>query len=110
MKFLVAVLSFVGFVAGQEGQTVTEGLLASQDDLGHSHLFFEVSLFQNRDETSAYMYRIQREVIKSHMNSYEFIKTTALEARDEIEAIERTELNEQCLDDVINRWTLQYTR
>jgi hypothetical protein len=40
MRFLVAVLSFVGFVAAQEGQTVTEGLLASQDDLGHSHLKF----------------------------------------------------------------------
>lgn len=90
--------------------TVTEDLLTAQEDLSHSHEFFEVSLFLNRDETSAYMYRIQREVIRSHLNSYEFIKTTALDAREEIDAIERTELNEECLDDLINRWSLQYTR
>ena len=101
---------FFYLLAFASSQSVTEELVAIQDDLGLSHTFFEVSLFLNRDETLAYMYRIQREVIKAHLNSYAFIKTTALDARDEIEAIKRTELNELCLDAVLNRWSLQYTR
>lgn len=110
MKFILLTLAcFFGQAFGQ-GVSVTDDLLRSQEDLSLSHEFFEVSLFLNRDETSAYMYRIQREVIKSHLNSYEFIKTTALDALEEIEAVERTELNEECLDDLLNRWRLQYTR
>ena len=105
--FLVIFFFLLAFVSSQ---TVTEKLIATQDDLELSHTFFEVSLISNRDETSAYMYRIKREVIKAHLNSYAFIKTTALDARDEIEAIKRTVLNEQCLDAVLNRWNLQYTR
>lgn len=108
--FLVVTLGWIAVIAAQENSTVTQGLLATQEDLTLSHRFFEVSLYLNRDETSAYLYRINREIIKSHINSYAFIKTLAFEARDEIEAIEKTELNEQCIDNVLNRWNLQYTR
>jgi hypothetical protein len=108
--FLVKFLGFITAVVAQQNFTTTEELVAAQVDLTLSHRFFETSLFLNRDETSAYLYRINREVIKSHINSYAFIKTLAFEARDEIEAIEVTELNDQCIDDVLNRWRLQYTR
>lgn len=111
MKFFSGIFfSLLTFVFAQEGSSVTNGLIAAQRDLTLSHNFFEVSLYLNRDETSAYLYRINREVIKSHISSYAFIKTLAFEARDEIEAIEKTELNEQCIDGVLSRWGLQYTR
>lgn len=111
MKFVSGIFfSLIGFVFTQESPTVTEGLLKAQTELTLSHRFFEVTLYLNRDETSAYLYRINREVIKSHINSYGFIKNLAFETRDEIDRIERTELNEQCIDDVINRWELQFTR
>jgi hypothetical protein len=94
MKLFFGILfSLLTVTVSQENPMMTEGLLKAQEDLILSHNFFEIFLYLNRDETSAYLYRINREVVKAHL-----------------EAIERTELNEQCIDNVINRWHLQFTR
>lgn len=92
VKLIFCVCFCASATSAQETPSVTEGLLSAQRDLRLSHRFFETSFYLNRDETSAYMYRINREVVKSHIDSYEFIKTLAFEAREEIDAIEITEL------------------
>lgn len=101
---------FLAFVAAASAQTVTEDFLAAQADLALGHEFFETTLFLNRGQISAYLYRINREIIESHINTYAFIKNLGLETREEFEAIPVTEANQQCLDNVINRWDLQITR
>lgn len=102
---------FLAFVAAVSAQTtVTEDFLAAQADLALGHEFFETTLFLNRGQISAYLYRINREIIDSHINTYAFIKNLGLETLEEVEAIPRTPANEQCLDNIINRWDLQITR
>lgn len=101
---------FLAFVAAASAQTVTEQFLASQADLALGHEFFETTLFLNRGQISAYLYRINREIIDSHINTYAFIKNLGLETREEFEAIPVTDANRQCLENVINRWDLQITR
>lgn len=110
MKLLLGVLlTFVVAVYGQ-GPTVTEGLLEAQADLALGHEFMETTLFINRGQISTYLQFINREIIDSHINTYQFVKELGLETRAEFETIERTVENSQCLDSILNRWDLQTVR
>lgn len=110
MKLTLAIiLSCAVAVFGQDG-TVTEGFLSAQADLSLGHEFFESTLFLNRGQISAYLYRINREIIDSHINTYAFIKNLGLETRAEFEALESTTESEECLNNVLRRWDLQVTR
>lgn len=101
---------FLTLVAGALSQTVTDGLLSAQADLALGHEFFETAFFLNRGQVSSYLYRINREIIDSHINTYEFIKTLGLETSAEIEAIEVNDQNRECVNSVQARWGLQMTR
>lgn len=110
MKLTLAIfLSFAVAVFGQGG-TVTDGFLAAQADLSLGHEFFETTLFLNRGQISAYLYRINREIIDSHINTYAFIKNLGLETLAEFETLQSTPENEECLNNVLRRWDLQVTR
>lgn len=108
MKFSLGVL--LTFAVAVYGQTVTEGLLSAQADLALGHEFFETTLFLNRGQISAYLYRINREIIDSHINTYAFIKNLGIETRTEFEAIPSTPENTDCLNNILNRWDLQVVR
>lgn len=101
-------LTLVGAALAQT--TVTEDFLAAQADLALGHEFFETTLFLNRGQISAYLYRINREIIDSHINTYAFIKNLGLETIEEFDAIPVTENNRECLENVRNRWDLQTVR
>lgn len=103
-------LTLVVAVFGQDGPTVTEGLLAAQADLALAHRFFEQAVALNRNQISAYLYRINREIIDSHINTYAFIKDLGLDTLAEIEALETTEEQEACVNNILNRWNLQKLR
>lgn len=98
------------FFAGAYAQTVTDEFLTAQTDLSTGHEFFETAIFINRGQVSAYLYRINREIITSHIDTYAFIKNYGLQAKADLEALERTEQNEVCLNNILNRWDLQVTR
>lgn len=111
MKLLLGVLlTFAVAVYGQEDITVTEGLLGAQDDLALGHEFCETVLFINRGQVSTYLQFINREIIESHVNTYQFIKELGLDTQAEFEAIPRTPNNAECLDAILRRWDLQTTR
>lgn len=108
MKFTLGVL--VIFLAGALAQTVTEDVLAAQADLALGHEFFETAFFINRGQVSSYLYRINREIIDSHIDTYSLIKNYGINALAELNALETTPENEACLNSIINRWNLQVTR
>lgn len=110
MKLLLGVLlTFAVAVYGQDG-TVTDGLLSAQDDLALGHEFFETLLYINRGQVSSYLQLINREIIESHINTYQYVKELGLNTLAEFERIERTVQNTQCLDSILNRWDLQTIR
>lgn len=95
MKLALGIfLTLVASAVAQE--TVTEGLLRAQAELALGHEFFETAFFLNRGQVSAYLYRINREIIDSHIDTYEFIKLTGIAAREELDALEVTDLNREC--------------
>lgn len=109
MKFTLAV--FVIFVAGALSQTtVTEDLLTAQADLALGHEFFETAFFINRGQVSSYLYRVNREIITSHIDTYSIIKNTGIAALAELNALETTPDNQACVNSIISRWELQVTR
>lgn len=109
MKFTLGVL--VIFLAGASAQTVTEDVLAAQADLALGHEFFETAFFINRGQVSSYLYRINREIIDSHIDTYSLIKNYGLNAMDDLNAIETvTPEDEACVNSIVNRWNLQVTR
>lgn len=110
MKFVIFILFAVTFVVAQDNETTTEGLLRSQEDLTLGHEFFETTLFLNRGQISAYMNRINSEVISSHLDAYALMKERILETNEALDAIEVTSETEECLNNVRNRWGLQITR
>lgn len=109
MKFSIGLLLTL-VVAAYAQEDVTAGLLAQQADLALGHEFFETTLFLNRGQISAYLYRINREIIESHINTYSFIKMLGIETLEQFNAIPRTPESADCLDFVLNRWDLQVTR
>lgn len=110
MKLTWAIILSCAVAVYGQGQTFTEELLASQADLSLGHEFFETTLFLNRGQISAYLYRINREIIDSHINTYAFVKNTAYEVRDEFDSLPSNENNVDCLNNVRNRWELQINR
>jgi hypothetical protein len=111
-KMKLALGIFITFFAGAlaQGQTVTDGLLSAQADLALGHEFFETTIFLNRGQVSAYLYRINREIIESHVNTYAFVKELGLATEEEFDQIERTPESEACLNNIRRRWDLQVTR
>lgn len=89
---------------------ITEAMLAAQADLSLGHRFFETAIYTNRAQISAYLYRINREIINSHINTYAYIKNLGLDTRAEIEGFETDENSQSCVDGVLARWNLQITR
>lgn len=106
----ILVLFAVTFVAAQVDETTTEGLIRSQADLTLGHEFFETTLFINRGQISAYMNRINTEIISSHIDAYGHMKEAILETNEALDAFEVNEQSEECLNTVRNRWGLQITR
>jgi hypothetical protein len=110
MKAAFGLFLTLAVAASAQGPTVTDGLLAAQDDLALTHRFFEQTVFLSRNQVSAYLYRINREIIDSHINTYGFVKNLGLETLAEIEGFEATEDQQSCIDNVLERWNLQKIR
>lgn len=110
MKLALGIfLTFVACAFAQ-GPTVTDGLLAAQADLSLGHEFFETTIFLNRGQVSAYLYRINREIIESHIDTYAFVKNLGLSTNAEFDNFEVTPESEACLNNIRRRWDLQITR
>lgn len=107
---LIFVFTFVTIALSQDDQTVTSDLLAAQTDLSLGHRFFETSLAENRAEVSKYISTINQALLDEHISSYESMKNLSIETHEGINLIEVNERNEECLDNVRNRWNLQITR
>lgn len=112
MKLVIGILlacSVAGTFA-QDG-ALLEGLMSAQSDLALAHEFFETIFAINRGQLSAYVYRINRLILNSHMDTFEFILTNGLEARELIEGLTaENDGQQQCLDRVIRRFDLQKQR
>lgn len=98
------------FIIGACAQDVTQDLQRAQEDLVLSHRFIEESINLNRNQVSNYINRINIQILDSHIDSYAFIKNIGLNVTAEIDAIEVTNFNEQCLDSLRNRWNIQIRR
>jgi hypothetical protein len=97
-------------VAASANPTVTDGLLSAQQDLALSHRFFEQTVFLNRNQVSSYLYRINREIIDSHINTYGTLKNMGLDTLARIEEFPATEEQRACVDNILERWSLQKLR
>jgi hypothetical protein len=112
MKLVFGLLfaCLVGTSYGQNG-VLLEGLLQAQSELALTHEFFETLMSINRGQLSAYIYRASRFVINSHMDSYAFIMTNGIEARERIEALVPENPGQQaCVDRALARFELQKQR
>lgn len=104
---LLAILILAALAAAQEvPRTVTDGLRDSQADLALGHEFFETTLFINRGQISAYIYRINRELIDSHIAAYGNMKEHILATNDALDVFEPSE----CMTAVRQRWEFQINR
>jgi hypothetical protein len=113
MKLILGIFLIftVGSVISQDDlHESTEQLLASQSDLSLGHRFMETAIFLNRAQISAYLYRINREIINSHIDTYAFVKNLGLDTLAELDGLQTTPENEGCVNNIRNRWTLQVTR
>jgi hypothetical protein len=85
--------------------------MSVQGELGLTHEFFETLMGLNRGQLSAYIYRVTRAVLDSHMDTYEFIFVNGGEARDHINSLTPSNPGEEeCLDTWIRRFELQKQR
>lgn len=101
------VLAFVALGAHSQEDT----LMSVQDELAHTHLFFETIMGINRGQLSAYIYRITRSVINNHLDTFERIATSGSAARDHINSlVGANEAEENCLVRWRNRFELQTQR
>ncbi|KAL7047885.1 hypothetical protein ACKWTF_003140 [Chironomus riparius] len=108
MKLITGLLVFA-FALGAYSQQET--VLTVQDELGLTHRFFETIMGINRGQLSAYIYRITRALLDSHMDTYEFIFVNGAEARDHINSLEAANEGQQmCLDTWTRRFELQKQR
>lgn len=105
MKVLAVFLLLA--LAYSQAQTVTEDLLAAQEELTISHEFAELYVIQSRLLLSDYLSRIEVFVIDHFMEAYAAIKITGLETREEMESFVEPSF---CKDAVRARWELQLTR
>lgn len=90
--------------------TATQDLTAAQEDLSISHAFTEVTIFRSRVQISSIIDRIHARLIEEHISSYAFIKNIGFNVTDSIDAVEETEANERCLNQIRNRWSLKMRR
>lgn len=109
LKTFFALIFLFGAVEVQ-GQTVTDGLLTSQADLALGHTFFEETISQSRRDLSQFIENDVGQLIDSHMEAYESIKTTSLETTAAIDALEVDDNNRACINAIRSRWELQITR
>ena len=108
MKLVTGLLIFA-LALGAYSQEET--VLTVQDELGLTHRFFETLMGLNRGQLSAYIYRITRALLDSHMDTYDFIFVNGGEARDHINSLEAANDGQQaCLDTWSRRFELQKQR
>lgn len=111
MKLFTGFLLVCAFALGAYSQQEEETLLTVQDELGHTHLFFETLMGLNRGQLSAYIYRVSRAVLNSHLETYEFIMVRGTEARDHINSLQPgNDGEEACIDRWRQRFELQKQR
>lgn len=91
---------------GQEAPTVTEDLVAAQDELTIGHEFAEIFLVQNREILSDYLEIIEEIALDSFMDAYTYIKNEALATREAMDEYESS----FCKDAIRNRYELQISR
>lgn len=108
MKLLV-IFALFALAYGQEAEprTVTEDLLAAQDELTIGHEFAELFLVQNRGRLSNYLEDIELIALNSFIDAYSEIKINGIETRAIMESYEEPSF---CKDNVRARWELQVTR
>jgi hypothetical protein len=110
MKAVFGLFLTLAVAASAQGPTVTDGLLAAQEELATANKFFEQTVFLNRNQVSSYLYRINREIIDSHINTYSSIKTLGLDTLAAIEEFEADDYQRGCIENVLERWNLQKLR
>lgn len=110
MKFLIALVFVFGAVFCQSDETVTEGLLRSQEDLILGHTFFDINVIMSRETLSSFIYRDTRAFADSHLDAYAEIKQITIETREELDGIETTPETETCVASAITRWEIQIQR
>lgn len=103
MKFLAVFLIF-GLA---HCQTVTEDLVAAQNDLTIGHEFGELFLVQNREILSNYLAIIEQTALDHFMGAYASIKNLSLETREAMAEFTEPAL---CTNHVRARYELQVTR
>ena len=108
MKLITGLLVFAFALSAYSQE---ETLMSVQGELALTHRFFETIMGLNRGQLSAYIYRITRAVLNSHLDTYEFIFVNGGEARDHINSlVPENEGQEQCLDIRRRRFELQKQR
>lgn len=112
MKFVVGILLACFAIGGNaQNGALIEGLMSAQADLALTHEFFETLMAINRGQLSAYIYRVTRVVLESHLDTYEFIFTNGAAAREEFETLSPGNPGEAaCLERFRNRFELQKLR
>jgi len=108
MKVITGLL-ICAFAFGAYAQEDT--LLSVQGEFGLTHRFFETLMGLNRGQLSAYIYRVTRFVLDSHMDTYEFIFVNGAEAREHINSLQPSNPGEEaCIGTWRNRFELQKQR
>ena len=107
MKLLFAILLAVW---NANAQTITDGLLAAQDQLASGHKFFQGSIIESREQLSGFIENDIRQLLDSHLDAYAEIKTVALETTAAIDDLEVNERSEACLAAIRKRWETQISR
>jgi hypothetical protein len=108
MKVLV-IFALFALAYGQdtETRTVTEDLVAAQDELTIGHEFAELFLAQNRGRLSNYLEEIELIALSQFLDAYAEIKNTGISTREIMEEFTEPSF---CKDNVRARWELQVTR
>lgn len=109
MKFLLVALIFtLGYCQETRPDlSVTDDLLAAQEQLTIGHEFSEVFLVENRQRLSDYVERIERFALDHFLNSYAEIRGIADETEELMNAFVEPSV---CKDTIRARWALQVAR
>jgi hypothetical protein len=108
MKLVTGLLVFA-LALGAYAQEDT--FISVQGELGLTHRFFETIMGLNRGQLSAYIYRITRALLNSHLDTYQFIFVNGEEARDHINSLVPANDGEAaCIEGWRNRFELQKLR
>lgn len=111
MNSKISCVLFLIYIFGACAQlNVTQDLHNAQDELVLTHEFIEESIALNRNQVSSYIFRINSQILDSHIDSYGFIKEIGLNVTAQIDAIPVNNFNEECLNATRTRWNLQIRR